>query len=110
MSNPSFVFLDPQGRRWPLFRRFALVVAFAFGVAFVLFLAAVWIRPAVRLPAAVRELKGRLKAGRVVALPDPKAQNWQQYVAQSRAAQERLAALRAKLGPPLAGPTIRLGF
>ncbi len=111
MPHSKFVFLDLHGRRWPRFRRVAVWCALLLALGLVLFLAAVWIRPEVRLPAVVRELKGRLKADRAEAKPDPKAENWQHYVAQSKAAQERLAKLRAKLGHAApAGRAVRLGF
>jgi cellulose synthase/poly-beta-1,6-N-acetylglucosamine synthase-like glycosyltransferase/peptidoglycan/xylan/chitin deacetylase (PgdA/CDA1 family)/spore germination protein YaaH len=111
MADSSFIFLDPQGRRWPLFRRVALWGGAVLGVAVVLFIAAVWIRPAVRVPAVVRELKGQLKSASTAPVPDLKAENWQRYVAQSHAAQERLAALRSKLAPnPRADRAVRLGF
>ena len=111
MSNSRFVFLDPHGRRWPLLRRVALWCGAALGLAGVLFVAAVWIRPEVRLPAVVRELKGQLKAEHMAAVPDPKAENWQRYVAQSRAAQERLATLRTKPDRPVPeARAVRLGF
>ena len=58
---PRFIFLDPRGHRWPRFRRLAFWSALALALAGVLFVAAVWIRPVLRLPAIVRELKGRLK-------------------------------------------------
>ena len=110
MPHSNFVFLDPHGRRWPIFRRVMLLSGALLGLALVLFIAAVWIRPAVRLPAVVREMKGQLKANRIAPVADPKALDWQQYVAQSRAAQERLAATRTNVEPPAVRPPVRLGF
>lgn len=108
--HPRFVFLDPTGRRWPTFRRVAFWLALFATVAGVLFATAMWIRPTLRLPAAVRELKGRLKAdaSKPVA-PDQKAENWQRYYDESRAGQQRLARLRAQAAPA-AQSEVRLGF
>lgn len=111
MSNSTFIFLDPHGRRWPVFRRIALWSGAILGVAIVLFIAAVWIRPAVRLPLELKELKGQLKSSKAASAPDLKAETWKPYVAQSRAAQERLAALHAALNSSPEGKgAIRLGF
>lgn len=114
MPDPrrDFIFFDPHGRRWPAFRRVVFWLLVIAGVALVLFLAAVWIRPAVRLPQPVRELKGQLKAAREMPpVTDLKAEAWQRYVAQSRAAQERLAKLRGQLAQrPKQQREIRLGY
>src|SRR5262245_50068760 len=37
MANSTFIFLDPHGRRWPVFRRIALWSSAILGVAIVLF-------------------------------------------------------------------------
>jgi poly-beta-1,6 N-acetyl-D-glucosamine synthase len=78
------------------------------GISGMLFLAAVWIRPELRLPAMVRELKGRLKAeAKTTPVPDAKAANWERFSGQSPAKQA---------GPPKARPPstaaggVRLGF
>jgi cellulose synthase/poly-beta-1,6-N-acetylglucosamine synthase-like glycosyltransferase/peptidoglycan/xylan/chitin deacetylase (PgdA/CDA1 family)/spore germination protein YaaH len=107
-----FIFFDPHGRRWPRFRRATFWAALLGASILTLFVAAVWIRPSVRIPPIVRELKGRLKAERATApAPDAKAVNWQRYVTQSKAAQERLARLQNKLGSkPRQAREIRLGF
>ncbi len=111
-SRRDFIFFDPHGRRWPTVRRVVFWLGVAGGVALVLFLAAVWIRPAVRLPQPVRELKGQLKAARdLPPVTDLKAEAWQRYVAQSRAAQERLAGLRQRLAQrPKQQKEVRLGY
>jgi len=111
-SRRDFVFFDPHGRRWPAFRRIVFWLAIVGGVALVLFLTAVWIRPAVRLPQPVRELKGQLRAAHEMPpATDLKAVTWQRYMAQSRAAQERLAKLRGQLAQrPKQQREIRLGF
>ena len=44
-------------------------------------------------------MKGQLTSSSTKSGPDLKAENWKRYVAQSRAAQERLAALHARLAP-----------
>jgi cellulose synthase/poly-beta-1,6-N-acetylglucosamine synthase-like glycosyltransferase/peptidoglycan/xylan/chitin deacetylase (PgdA/CDA1 family)/spore germination protein YaaH len=111
MPDSTFIFLDPDGRRWPLFRRLALWVGVAIGIAVVLFIAAVWIRPAVRLPAEVRELKGQLKPAHAMPSLDLKAESWKRYVTQSRAAQERLTTLYARRGESSKPDgAVRLGF
>jgi cellulose synthase/poly-beta-1,6-N-acetylglucosamine synthase-like glycosyltransferase/peptidoglycan/xylan/chitin deacetylase (PgdA/CDA1 family)/spore germination protein YaaH len=111
-SDPAsqFIFLDPTGRRWPRFRRVMFWSAILLGLAGLLFVNAVWIRPTLRLPAMVRELKGRLKAEvNKPAAPDTKAENWQRYLEESRAGQERMARLRAQLGSGKRDG-VRLGF
>jgi len=111
-NRSDFVFFDPHGRRWPAFRRVVFWLGVVATVALVLFLAAVWIRPEVRLPQPIRELKGRLRATPdVPPQVDPKAESWRGYMAQSRAAQERLAGLRKQLASqPRQEREIRLGF
>jgi hypothetical protein len=77
-STRRFIFLDPHGRRWPRFRRVVFAGTILMTLAGLIFLTAVWIRPTLRLPAMVRELKGRLKAeAQTPAGPDAKAENWQ---------------------------------
>src|SRR6187549_2787036 len=90
-----FVFLDHRGHRWPRFRRLVFWSAVVLAISGMLFLAAVWIRPELRLPAMVRELKGRLKA-------DAKAANWRRP-----AGQERPPKVRP---PSTAAGGVRLGF
>jgi cellulose synthase/poly-beta-1,6-N-acetylglucosamine synthase-like glycosyltransferase/peptidoglycan/xylan/chitin deacetylase (PgdA/CDA1 family)/spore germination protein YaaH len=111
LSKPAarFVFLDPSGRRWPRFRRVMFWSAILLAFASILFVNAVWIRPALRLPAMVRELKGRLKAEANKPGPDAKAENWQRYLEDSRAGQERMAHLREQL-TGRKGDDVRLGF
>src|SRR4030095_16793126 len=112
LSKPAarFVFLHPGARRWPRFRRLLFWGAILLGLAGLLFINAVWIRPTLRLPAMVRELKGRLKAEvNKPAVPDAKAENWQRYLEESRAGQERVARLRAQLGSGKRDG-VRLGF
>ncbi len=110
MSRPSFVFLDPSGRRWPIFRRLALAVSIIAGVGLVLFVAAVWIRPAVRLPAFSRELRSRLKPNRLALTPDRKAQDWQRYSARARDLLQHPISAPAKVGPPSRKLPVRLAF
>src|SRR5262245_19041300 len=97
-NSSNFIFLDPQGRRWPLLRRWLAVGSVLLILGIVLFIMAVWVRPAVRLPQAVRQLKGQLKAEASAEIqtapPDYRADSWQKYLAHSRAAQDRLAKLR----------------
>ncbi|MHA3771264.1 glycosyltransferase [Verrucomicrobiota bacterium sgz303538] len=97
-NSSNFIFLDPQGRRWPRLRLSLVAGSVLLVLGIVLFLMAVWVRPAVRLPQAVRQLKGQLKAEAraeiQTAPPDYKANSWQQYLAHSRAAQDRFAKLR----------------
>lgn len=105
-----FVFLDPSGRRWPRFRRVMFWSFVLVALASLLFFTAVWIRPTLRLPAMVRELKGRLKAEANKPLqPDTKAVNWQPYYESSRTGQERMARLRAQLNSGTRDD-VRLGF
>jgi hypothetical protein len=84
----------------------AVLMAFAS----LLFVNAVWVRPALRLPAMVRELKGRLKAeANKPPVPDTKAESWQRYYEESRAGQERLARLGSQIARG-EGRNVRLGF
>lgn len=110
MSQSSFVFLDPGGRRWPLFRRVTLGLSVLLGLGFILFVASVWIRPAVRLPAVSRELRNRLKATRPIPTPDRKALDWQHYNPRAREGPERPPAASGKIVPPLRDPAVRLAF
>jgi cellulose synthase/poly-beta-1,6-N-acetylglucosamine synthase-like glycosyltransferase/peptidoglycan/xylan/chitin deacetylase (PgdA/CDA1 family)/spore germination protein YaaH len=78
-------------------------------IASLLFGTAVWIRPTLRLPAIVRELKGRLKAeANKPPTPDTKAVNWQRYYEESRTGQEKLARARSQPSSGMHG--VRLGF
>src|SRR5262245_7225640 len=96
--SPRFVFLDPSGRRWPRFRRVTFWGLVLLALASLLFFTAVWSRPSLRLPAMVRELKGRLKAeANKPSQPDAKAVNWQRYVETPRAGQERASKQRSQL-------------
>ncbi len=112
-GKPSFIFLDPRGKRWPSVRRRLGALGLLLGIGLVLFVTAVMVRPALRLPPEVRELRGRL--ARHPEPPqrppsDPKASEWQRYVAQSPNTQERMAKLRAAAGQPRGPRNVRLGF
>lgn len=130
----QFIFFDPRGSRWPRFRRFAVWAGIVGGIALVLFLSSVWIRPAVRSSQPPVEMKGRLRAApdepapvdlkaqskaweafrKATPAPDsigPDSDTWQRYMAQSRAAQDRLARLRSQLADtPKQQREIRVGF
>jgi cellulose synthase/poly-beta-1,6-N-acetylglucosamine synthase-like glycosyltransferase/peptidoglycan/xylan/chitin deacetylase (PgdA/CDA1 family)/spore germination protein YaaH len=111
----SFVFLDPNGRRWPRMR-FALVLGLVLLLAgIVLAVWSVWIHPALRLPASVRELKGQLKtdiAKHPETAPNRNADKWKSYLDKSRSVPARIAQMRAVSGKTPVRPAgeVRLGF
>ncbi len=88
-------------------RLLLLGVALFLTAAAILFVQSLWIRPALRLPEAVRTLKRQLKAESKEVTADVRAVNWQQYVAQSQAVQERLAKFHAERRPR---DEVRLGY
>lgn len=111
---PSFVFLDPHGRRWPRLRRIILTAAVLMFVAAVLFVQALFVRPELRLPESVRTLKNELKALQAEVTRTKAGSEdaiWQKFYPKSPAARERIARLRAHLrGSPKNPAEIRLGF
>ncbi len=111
----SFVFLDPNGRRWPRMR-LALVLGLLLLLAgIVLTVWSLLIHPALRLPASVRELKGQLKtdiAKHPETAPNRNADKWKTYLDKSRSVPARLAQMRAVSGKVPVRPAgeVRLGF
>ncbi len=109
-----FIFQDPQGRRWPRLRRVLAVWLLLVVAALVWFIWAILVRPELKLPRALRDMKGQLRAAIKSAAKAPgdrNALNWQKYYEQTPAAQERLARIRAQARKPKPqNGRIRLAF
>ncbi len=119
-----FVFLDARGRRWPRVRRVAVVAGALLFLAVVLFVQTLVVQPQLPLPAAVEQLKARLKASPSNGRPSPQKATiplWQQFTKAGRhaLAPPQAVAQTHPAGPvPLPSPTrtslagreIRLGF
>ncbi|MEA3207245.1 MAG: peptidoglycan-N-acetylglucosamine deacetylase [Chthoniobacter sp.] len=114
LPSGSFVFQDPQGKRWPRLRRVLLGWGVLVALSVVWFFQTLLVRPELKLPASIRTLKGQLTAAtQRSALPtsDPNEMNWTKFYEQSPRSQERLARVRAQLrkaGKPKG--EIRLGL
>ncbi len=109
-----FIFLDPNGKRWPRLRLALLLGGVLLFIAVVCFVEALFVRPELRLPASVRKLKGQLKAFQqqapVASASPAKDVTWQKFYPKTLA-QERMAKLRAQLHPkPRKFSEIRMGF
>ncbi len=136
MSEPSldpkrsgFIFQDPHGQRWPRLRRVLVLSALLVVLAVVWFFRTLLIHPELRVPASVRLLKGQLKTAIRTEKNDPNALSFEKKLKQleaatsaenpdpatiaklygtSKAAQDRLARIRAQLQN--ARGEIRLGL
>ncbi len=121
MSEPGkdgFIFQDPHGRRWPRLRRVLALWALLLVLAVVWFFRTLLIHPELRVPASVRLLKGQLKTAIRTEKNDPNALSFEKKLQQldarlnaenpdpaaiaklygtSKAAQDRLARIRAQL-------------
>ena len=83
----AFVFLDARGRRWPRVKRVAVVAGVLLFLAVVLFVQTLVIQPQLPLPAAVEQLKARLKAKPSTGRPTPQKPTpplWQQFAKAGR--------------------------
>ena len=58
----QFVFLDPQGRRWPRLRLVLGIFALLIFASMVWFLQSILVRPELKLPGSLRLMKGQLQA------------------------------------------------
>ncbi|MDB6173277.1 MAG: polysaccharide deacetylase [Chthoniobacteraceae bacterium] len=106
-----FVFLDPQGLRWPRLRRVIGIWTVLCCAALIWFIWSIVVRPELKLPRALRDMRGTLKATAEKESNDPNGMNWQKYYGESQAAQERLARVRAQpRKPKQTNGKIRLGF
>jgi cellulose synthase/poly-beta-1,6-N-acetylglucosamine synthase-like glycosyltransferase/peptidoglycan/xylan/chitin deacetylase (PgdA/CDA1 family)/spore germination protein YaaH len=136
----SFVFQDPHGKRWPRLRGVLVLWGVIMALGIIWFFQTLFIHPELRLPASVRSLKGQIRAAiRHTEQNDPTALSWQKqyelmratsrvtrekaqisdnpdaatlgkYYNQSKAAQERMAKIRAQLQTTKARGEIRLGL
>ena len=105
-----FVFLDPDGKRWPRLRIALLVLGILLFAGFVWFMESLFVRPELRLPTSLQSMKGKLKALQKTALPLQRTISWQKYVPTSQEA-TRLANLRHQLDPlPKKPSEIHMGF
>ena len=112
-----FVFSDPAGKRWPRLRLTLLLLAITAFLATVLFVQTLFVSPQLRLPIALRQLKGQLKALQKAnpAGPQPVTNPllWEKYAATRRAAKKLATgpitppAHPRKKAPP---NEVRLGF
>jgi cellulose synthase/poly-beta-1,6-N-acetylglucosamine synthase-like glycosyltransferase/peptidoglycan/xylan/chitin deacetylase (PgdA/CDA1 family)/spore germination protein YaaH len=106
-----FVFLDPDGKRWPRLRIALLFVGILLFVGFIWFVESLFVKPQLRLPRNVQTLKGKLKAITKASPASTRADSWQKYYPASQASRDRLAKLREQLHPhPKKVTEIRLGF
>lgn len=62
MSGSSFVFLDPNGKRWRWVRAGVALAIVALISLLVVFIQALWVRPELRMPDSLRTMKLQLKA------------------------------------------------
>ena len=108
----AFVFQDLHGRRWPRLRRVLVLLGLLVALAVVLFFRTLLVHPEMKTPAAVVQLKQKLKAAiNSTEQDDPNAINWQRYYSESKSAEERLEKIHKKSGkPPVAKGEIRLGY
>jgi cellulose synthase/poly-beta-1,6-N-acetylglucosamine synthase-like glycosyltransferase/peptidoglycan/xylan/chitin deacetylase (PgdA/CDA1 family)/spore germination protein YaaH len=118
-KKSGFIFQDPHGKRWPRLRRAIFVFGLLLAGAIVWFFRSLLVHPELRMPASIRSMKGQIKAAmKGTERNDPNALSWQKKFQQlsaapapenadattvakaypqSRAAQERLARIRAQL-------------
>ena len=135
----SFVFQDPHGKRWPRLRGMLVLSGLLMAIGIFWFFQTLFIHPDLRLPASIRSLKGQIRAAiQNTEQNDPNALSWQKqyelmraanvtrekaqlsdnpdaatlgkYYNQSKAAQERLAKIRAQIQTTKARGEIRLGL
>src|ERR1700744_1347897 len=82
----SFVFQDPQGKRWPRLRGVLVLWGVIMALGIVWFFRTLFIHPELRLPASVRSLKGQIRAAiRNTEQNDPNALSWQKQYELMRA-------------------------
>src|ERR1700722_7696053 len=104
-----FVFLDPDGKRWPRLRIAFLLLGILLFAGFVWFMESLFVKPELRLPATVQTLKGNLKPLQKNAHTPLHTDSWQKYFPASEAS--RLSKLRQQLEPhPKNLAEIRMGF
>ena len=104
-----FVFLDPDGKRWPRLRIALLLLGILSFAGLVWFVESLFVKPELRLPASVQTLKGKLKALQKNAPPPLRTDSWQKYFPASEAL--RMSKLRQQLDSNLKKPAeIRMGF
>ncbi len=111
--NHSFVFQDTRGKRWPRLRRGLLLGGIVLFLGLVVFVQSLFVKPQFRLPPAVRNLKGQLKALQETQKPrmTDHAATWLKFRL-SQASQDRLEKLHEFNHPRPAKniSEIRLGF
>jgi spore germination protein YaaH len=102
-GRSAFIFSDPAGKRWPRLRLILLLGGIATFLATVVFVQTLFVTPELRLPFALRQLKGQLKAlqkkNPAGQLP-PSIPLWQKFLA-TRAAHKHPSA------PPVIHPKHR---
>jgi len=104
-----FVFLDPDGKRWPRLRIAFLLLGVVSFAGFVWFMESLFVKPELRLPASVQNIKGKLKALQKNAPAPMRTDSWQKYFSASQAT--RMTKLRQQLEPhPKKPAEIRMGF
>ena len=138
-GKKSFVFQDPHGKRWPRLRGVLVLFGMIMALGIIWFFQTLFIHPELRLPETVRSLKGQIRAAiRNTEENDPGALSWQKqyelmranrvtrekaqlsdnpdaatigkYFNQSKAAQDRMAKIRAQIQTAKARGEIRLGL
>ncbi len=105
----QFVFLDPNGRRWPRLRLVLGIFALLIFASMVWFLQSILVRPELKLPGSLRLMKGQLQAAVANESADPHALNWQKFDAKAAPERQPQAAVQAHKLRPKSGE-IRLGF
>jgi peptidoglycan-N-acetylglucosamine deacetylase len=110
LDSSYFIFLDKQGKRWPRLRILILVLIVSVFIGLVVFIQALFVIPEFQFPAAIRQMKARLKTFQkqeIRSLVQPSKPLWLEYSKNSGSDTAKIPLPPRSAQP---GREIRLGF